>query len=363
MSETSSAPAAHPDNPEPSGAPAENTAPQAGQPATAASSSSARTFEIRTVAVVGEPGLAVPGLVRALLDSGINVRVLCPDAATELEILSLKPVAPVDAAPGATVPTLEPVRGSVEHRADLEKLFKDADGAAFLSPVGLRGRAWRPEKHLADLKLAIETAEEAHVAQIAYLSTIAVDPKSEAPCLREAAEAEKMLESSRLADFIFRAGPLMGPKDGLVARTVDDAAGASPFLWLWGYGDTMVQPIHASDLGLCITRCFLKRPENLKPGVYSVAGKDALSLLELVDRALEKKGRFKLKFHVPFFALRLVMLLGDGSTNKPGNLGERVRLLLESFTTDRNDAPRLLGAQRPLTGLEKTQDELLALAT
>lgn len=359
MSEPTPSQDAHPDNPE---TPASQAESAAALPVPAAPGG-ARTFEIRTVAIVGEPILAVPGLVRSLLENGINVRVLCPDAATELEFLGLKPVAPAGGAPGGALPALEPVRGSIENRPDLEKLFKDVDGAAYLSPVGLQGRAWRPENHLADLKLVIETAEEAHVAQLAYLSTIAADPKSEAPSLREAAEAEKLLESSRIADFIFRAGPLMGRGDGLVTRTVEDATCASPFLWLWGYGDTMVQPIHSSDLGRCITRCFLKRPESLKPGVYSVAGKESISLLELTDRALEKKGRFKIKFHIPFFVLRLVMLVGGGGRNSPGNLGERMRLLLESFTTDRNDAPRLLGPTQTLTGLAKTQDELLSLAT
>lgn len=342
------------DEPEPAAA-----VPPAAESEAQASPTRSRTFEVRTVAIAGDLVLAVPGLVNALQRLGIGARVLCPDEAAELGVLSLrKPVTE-----GPPPPALEPVRGQPDSKADLERLFKGVEAAAFLSPVGLNGRAWRPATHLDDLKLFVACAAEAHVARFAYLSTVASDAKSKVQCLREALEAEKLLEASRMEDFIFRAGPLMGRHDGLVEDAVRLAASASPIVWVWGYGDTPLQPLDPADLGACIGRSFVKQVEGFKPGIYTVAGSAQASWLELLDRALEKCGRFKLKFHVPLFVLKLAAVTGAGSSKTGTSFADRVRLLFEFFTTDRNDAQKLLGPQQTLRGYEQIQDELLARAT
>ncbi|MCZ7644523.1 MAG: hypothetical protein M5U26_04435 [Planctomycetota bacterium] len=295
------------------------------------------------MALIG-PAWVVRGVGQALLDRGFAVRVLALDAETEAAARGLK----------ADAGALAIQTGSLERDEDLARLCEGLKGLAYLSPVGLTGRAWRPESHLEDLKRLLAAAEDRKVERFAYLSTLAADPAAQVRCLREAAEGEKLVHASRVADYMFRSAPLMGPGDDLVAGKLKAARGGGPLMFVWGYSGTTLQPLHVEDLGRCLARAFTKHMDDLQPGVYALAGQETVTELELTDMLLAHERLFKLKLHAPLFMLRMARSLRAGGPA----FWDRIALLSAAFFTDRNDAPRILGPQSRMKGLPQTFREL-----
>jgi nucleoside-diphosphate-sugar epimerase len=206
------------------------------------------------------------------------------------------------------------------------------------------------------LKRALSALGNRASFRFVYLSTLAADPRSRAKCVLEAIEAERLVLGAELKGYVFRAGPIIGRGDELCSGIADRAARAFPFMMVWGYGDTTLQPIHVVDLGRCIARAFKSSPEELRPGVYSVAGTETVSVLELMDMALARMGKFKLKFHIPGLILRLAAL-----ARGEGPFREKLELMSSSFLTNRNDALSLLGPHHGLRTLEQTRDEVMGV--
>lgn len=297
-----------------------------------------------TVALLGPLPFPVLAVAQALLDAGHAVRILCASDADAQRVRGLKGEA-------ATAVVGEP--GDADA---LDRVLDGARAAAFLDPVTPYGRLWkaRAGKHLDDLKSLIARAEAGSVRDLVYLSSVAADAKSLAPCLREAAEAETTIAGSRLMDYVLRAGPLVGSGDGFVERMVAQALNGSPLTVVRGYGDLALQPLHAADLGRCVARCVSKLPQELRTGVYAVAGEETLTELELLDRVLARLKRFKLKLHLPLFVARIQA--NAGGPESPA--AERSGLLAAVFATERNDVKRLLGPGVKLTALEAAIGEL-----
>lgn len=297
-----------------------------------------------TVALLGPLPFPVLPVAQALLDAGHPVRILCASDAEAQLVRGLE-------GEGATA-----VDGAPSHPEALDRLLDGARAAAFLDPVTPYGRLWkaRAGKHLADLKDLIARSEAGSVRDLVYLSSLAADPKSLAPCLREAAEAETIIAGSRLMDYVLRAGPLVGAGDGFVERMVAQAQSGSPLAVVRGYGDLALQPLHAEDLGRCVARCVSKLPQELRTGVYAIAGEETLTELELFDRILERLQRFKLKLHLPLFVARIQA----NASGPESAAAERSGLLAAVFATDRNDVKRLLGPGAKLHGLEAAIGEL-----
>ncbi len=295
---------------------------------------------VRTIAVLGEMRFLGKAVVAALRDAGFAVRALVPDDEAELA-LRVQDTPASDAIEGVQpppLPELTTVRGLVKRVEDVEQLCKGASGLAILSPVGVDGRTWDAQGHLEHFQIALSVAESQKLEQILYLSTLAAESRSGATCIQHALQIEEQLAKTPLRCHAFRVGPVMGRDDGFLSRIADRAAEAWPFLLLWGYGDLMMQPIHVEDLAVCVVRAFQTQPEPLRAGIYSLAGKETVTLLELLDRSLERLGRFKLKFHLPHFILKLLAAPAGESRFR-----ERVELLSTSFVANHNDAPKILG--------------------
>lgn len=298
-------------------------------------------------AVLGDLYVA-QGLLRALAPSEAQVRVLCPDEAAAREVL---------AAGQAGATDVKAVQGSPDAPEVLDQLLAGARSVAFLSPVGLSGRSWRPQTHIADLKRVFECAAAHGVARFLYLSSPAASSKARAACLREAEQAEKLVSAAPLTDYCLRAAPVVGRGDPLLRSIARQAARPGPLAVVWGYADTTLQPIHVDDLGLCLAR-LVAGAGPLKPGTYCVAGPDTVTVMDLLDRAAALRGRHKVKIHIPLFILGLVALVRTlCGPKRAARFRERVLLLSAGFQADKNDWPALCGpAQKPRPLREAEQE-------
>lgn len=310
----------------------------------------AKPVEPRKIAVCGEMPFAGKALVKALLEKGFAVRALCPDEKTELAIRSV-----ANAETGAR---LEIVPGGLDSDVRVAELMSGGVyGAALVSPVGLQGRLYRSKEHLEDVKRVAQAAEKAALRKLVYHSSTSAHPESRARSLSDAAMGESIIKESRCEDFVIRTPPLMGRNDGLIQPAIERIRSGSLFMSIWGYGGTVLTPLHADDFARCILRVFVDEPHELQPNVYLAAGPERTSPLDLYDAASEKLGTFRIKFHLPLFILR--MLAGA----QGGTFAEGVELLFELDEDRRNpqrmDTETLLGRGAKLANVGQTVDEIM----
>jgi len=304
----------------------------------------------RKIAVLGEIPFAGKAVVKALLEKGMAVRVLCPDDKAEVAARS---VANLDSAA-----RVEIVHGGLDSDVRILEAMNGAHGAVFVSPVSLNGRIYRSKEHLDDVKRVAQAAEKSALRKLVYHSSSSAHPESRARCLSDAAMAEGIIKESRCEDFVIRTPPLMGRNDGLVQSAIEAIKKPSPFMSIWGYGGTEFHPLHTDDFGRCIQRVFSDEPTGLQPNVYLASGPERTSPLDLYDDAAEKLGRFKFKFHLPLFLLRLV------GSSRGGSFAEAVELIFELDDSRRAvakvDNETLLGRGAKLMTVRQTEDEILA---
>lgn len=309
----------------------------------------------RKIAVAGEIPFAGLALVRALLQRGFSARVLCPAGDAELGVLAEK-----GRLMGATGgQELDIVRGEMGDAGALKALMEGAYGACCMSPVTLNGRVHRAATHLEDVRRFIDAAQNSAIRKLVYHSALGAQHRdSYSRALREAAAAEDLLQAAKCEDFAVRTGMLMGRGDGFLSQIVERGRAAGILTSIWGYGDTCVQPLHVDDLARCITRFYTEKPSEMQPGIYSLAGPEVTTLLDVIDSVAERLGKASLKFHVPLFVLKLLMAF----RSRPSDAAfrERVKLLFDVFYTEKSDAPKLLGPGERLRTLRQTADEMLA---
>ena len=306
----------------------------------------------KPVAWVGEVSEPSCVAMKTLAGMGLKLRVLCLTEADEKLV--------------RTVPQVEVIKGAWGEPI-LQQLCSGAAAVVLFTPVGVQGRLWRSDTHVEDVKSVLQAAEKNELKQIVYLSTLAVCEKSGIECLEAALKAEGLVEGSKMVHYVFRAGPIMGPGDGLISEAVEISKRSSPFMVLWGYGDTKVQPIHAEDLGLCIGRTFVKEPDELRPMIYHLGGKDMLTVLDLLDSTYEQanpsKWLPKMKIHIPIFVLKWASIFNSGKSGNLPSYMERVNLLSAVFIEEKNDTPKLLGSVEKMKSYLQTEAELLAKAS
>jgi uncharacterized protein YbjT (DUF2867 family) len=309
---------------------------------------------VRKIAIVGEIPFAGKALVAALLRRGLAARVLCPDNTAEVAVREAESAA---IAQGVGSPVVEIVRGDMESADALKNALQGAYGVSFVSPISMDGRIYRAAQHVQDVQRLVEAAQNAAIRKLVYHSGLGAHPESQSRALQQAAEAEEVIHASKCEDFRVRTGPIMGRGDHFMTDIVKTAVSGLPFVKVLGYGSTTVQPLHVDDFARCLTRFFVDQPEEMSPGYYSLAGPEALTLMDLLDIASERAGKMKFKFHVPLFVLQLMTVV-----NKAEGFKERVSLLYDTFFTEHNDASKLLSPGERLITPKQTQEEILAAA-
>jgi uncharacterized protein YbjT (DUF2867 family) len=190
-----------------------------------------------------------------------------------------------------------------------------------------------------------------------YHSALGAHPDSQSAALRQAAEAEEVINAAKCEDFRVRTGPLMGRGDEFLTEFVRSVKSPGPLMRILGYGSTTVQPLHVSDMASCMARIFSEKPKELQPGYYSLAGPEVTTILDLIDRVSERLKRHKLRIHIPLFVLQFWLSLKKGN-----GFREEVNLLFDTFYTEENDAPRLLNNGKQLITPTQAQEEILGPA-
>lgn len=296
---------------------------------------------------------ACRGAARSLANQGARVRILCTHQA-EADAIRDGLREGTGALSGEQLALITFLPGRIESDSDLGNLLEGATGVAFLSPVGPEGRTWRAATHLEDIRSLLESVQNRRISRIIYLSSVNASLKPPIRCLREAAEAENLIEKAGGLDFLLRTGPVIGRGDSWVTGVVQKATRGSPFAVIRGYGDTLIQPIHEDDLGACVARCFLAPANDLHAGVYTLYSTPPTSVVDLLERTAKRLSRWsKVRLHIPLF----IYLLGSKlrrlvDRNRAWESADRYGLLRCGLVAERNDLEVLMGpacSTRPLT--------------
>jgi len=156
------------------------------------------------VALIGERR-ACRGAARALANQGARVRVLCADR-EEIDAIRSGLRDGTGALSDQQLALVTPILGRLESDTDLGHLLDGATGVALLSPVGSEGRTWRPATHAEDVRSVLESVSNRRISRLVYLSSVNASLKLPIRCLREAAEAEKLIEKAGCLDFLLQIG-------------------------------------------------------------------------------------------------------------------------------------------------------------
>jgi NADH dehydrogenase len=133
-----------------------------------------------------------------------------------------------------------------------------------------------------------ETAADAGVQQILFVSHLGADRASAYPVLRAKALAEEYLRDSGVACAIVRTGPVFGPGDHFTRRIAMLAALLPGFFFLPGDGDNLVHPVCLDDL-LTILLWLVEEP-GTENRLFEIGGPEYLTFRDTVSLVMKATG-------------------------------------------------------------------------
>lgn len=276
------------------------------------------------VLVTGGTGVVGPASVNALLAEGHTVRLLSRHA---------------DAAAGDWDHRVEPWQGDVGRQGGMTGAAEGCQ--AVLHLVGIVAEE-PPERTFESVNVegtrrALREAERAGASRFVFVSSLGADRGTSA-YHRSKLAAERLVPGFAGSWTIVRPGNVYGPGDQVISLLLRMVR-TLPVVPVVHGGDRRFQPIWHEDLGAALARCVVRR--DLDGRVLEVAGEDAITVGELLDRLSELTGRRPVRVplpelvaraalaalgsHAPVRADQLTMLAEDSRIRDPAaNALERV---------------------------------------
>src|SRR5829696_344570 len=137
---------------------------------------------------------------------------------------------------------------------------------------------------LATVRL-LRMAERAGAKRFVFFSAMGATPFQRTRFFRSKAIAERAVRKSPLQTTVFAPSIVYRPGDPWI--TLLHRFGMLPAVPVSGSGRARYQPIWARDVARCVTSALRDGPEER----YELAGPEALSYDEIVERVLEASGR------------------------------------------------------------------------
>ena len=248
-----------------------------------------------TILITGGTGFIGKALIRHLVESGYQVRILIRPSPKSPDL----PISmPVDVA----VSSLSDERGLRAAMVGIDIVYH------------LAGGEWKgPRASLMDIDIqgtraVVQAAEDAGVERIFYLSHLGADRASAFPVLKAKAIAEEFIRRSKLDYTIVRSAIVFGPNDGFstgLARIL----GIIPFFFfIPGDGEVLLQPIWVEDLVTCLT-WSLDDPKTRK-STFDIGGSEYISFRQIVNLVMQEIGisRRLVRIYPPYLRIGTVLL-------------------------------------------------------
>jgi uncharacterized protein YbjT (DUF2867 family) len=246
------------------------------------------------ILVTGGTGFVGKALIRHLVEAGYPVRTLIRPS-------SQSPNLPRGVAVDVAVSSLNDERGLRAAMVGVDTVFHLAGGEwhgprASLMDIDIRGT-----------RAVVNSAKDAGVDRLFYLSHLGADRASAYPVQKAKAIAEEFIRRSGLDYTILRTAILFGPNDGLTTG-LKRILKASPFFFLCpGDGKVMLQPLWVEDLVTCLT-WSLDDPET-RNRIIDIGGPEYLPFQQIVELVMNEIQIRRIVLNVPFPYLRILTVV------------------------------------------------------
>jgi len=245
------------------------------------------------ILVTGGTGFVGQALIRQLVAQGKAVRTLLRPSQSSP---NLPRGIPVEVA----VSSLNDERSLRAALKGVDTIFHLAGSERIGSKADLTG------VDIAGTRTLVQTAVQAKVKRIFYLSHLGADRASAFALLKAKAIAEHFIVKSGVNYTIFRSGPIYGPGDQFTTALAKLLRMSPGFFLMPGDGNTLLQPIWIEDLITCLL-LSLDDPQTLNQ-TFSIGGAEYYRFREIVEILLQKLSlkRFLVSIQPPY--LRLIGL-------------------------------------------------------
>lgn len=234
------------------------------------------------------------------------------------------------------------VRGDVTEISTVLKAVTP-DIEAVIHLVGIltepRGSSYRAV-HVEGTRNVVDACRGMGVTRLLHMSALGARADSASEYHRTKWEAEEIVRSSGLDYTIFRPSTIFGRGDHfttLFARAIR----LFPAVFVPGDGKSRMQPVSVNDVARAFAVSLRKKEAAGK--TLDIAGPEALTLDEVIDRIGEAVGRKRQKVHVPMRLMSLNAFLLEKLLPRPPISREALKMLLEDNTTSMNALVEVFG--------------------
>ena len=245
------------------------------------------------ILVTGGTGFIGRSLIRLLVDSGRQVRIL------------LRP-----SAESPRLPRGMPVEVAVSSLADFRSLraaMKDVEAVFHLA--GAERHSTQSNLNLVDVegtKQVVNAAKEAGVKRFFYMSHLGANRSSAFPVLKAKAIAEKWIMDSGVPYTIFRADGIYGPGDQFTEPIYQLLKMIPGVFFFPGQNVSLMQPLYVDDLVTCMNLAL--EDEKTINRLYSIGGAEFLSYREIVHLIAKRTGLRRLFIPISLGNMRSLTL-------------------------------------------------------
>ncbi len=250
------------------------------------------------VTVFGGSGFVGVQVVRALARRGWRVRVAArrPKEAYEVQ-------------PFGDVGQIQLKRADVTDRRSVEAALEGA--SACVNLVGILhetfGRRFK-DVHVDGARHVAEACATMGVRRLVHFSAIGADAGAPSKYARTKGEGEAAVMAAFPAATILRPSIIFGPDDGFFNRFAQ-LSGLTPFLPLFGGGETKFQPVYVGDVAQAVANALAD------PGaagrIFELAGPRVYSFKELMQLMLKETCRSRVLLPLPHLAATMMGAVGD----------------------------------------------------
>ena len=256
---------------------------------------------LKTILITGGTGLIGRHTVRRLSQQGHTVRILSRRAHPAVPLLH-------------GLPNIQFAQGDVREPASLVTAMQGCD-AAVLSHQFQNFPVENPKRNetfdavdRAGTENCVQAAQDAGVQRIVYISGIALgNPNPPHPGVTAKRAAEQAVFNSGLSSISLRVNVVYAPDDKYFPRLAA-AAKWSPFIPIFGKGDSICAPVHVDEVAEAIARAV----DSDTAGIVSVCGPDEVTWKELLLTVAQTcAGGRKIPVHIPQSLLYIAGGIGE----------------------------------------------------
>ncbi|KAA0014126.1 complex I NDUFA9 subunit family protein [Billgrantia pellis] len=244
------------------------------------------------ITVFGGTGFLGDHVVRELVEAGHAVRIAARNPRLPAWAEAIDP--------------LEGVSADIRCEADVARAIEGADGVVNAVSLYVEHKHLRFEDiHVQGAARVARLSRQCGIPSLIQLSGIGVDPASRSRYVSARGRGEAAVIEAYPKAIILRPSVMFGPNDTFLSRLAELTR--LPFVPLFGYGDTRLQPVHVVDIARSIARLLSAVPSERR--LFELGGPDILSYRELLLQVMAYLKRERPLVPVPFALWQAIALL------------------------------------------------------